>query len=531
MTYGYDEAQLFPVRSLYDTGMINQYIQSVQREYERGLADQKEFISKYGDFTSPIARDIEAWDQATVGSYNMLIQELQKQGIDPVRSQEGRAAINRFIMSRPYGDMAKLRQSAEAAKKYQDMAGQLKAKGLYSQELEDFMGVGNLGTWDTLHNGMWSNTSPTEFKDLNQLTSHWFDGLKPSYLGQKDKYHKWYGVSDEAMDKVLDSRLSGFLGTQLGQYYLSQSGGNLDQLKQNIKAANSEVLNKTEVTDDVALKLAEMAQSNRQHRESLRAQRLHSQSYSKTPKPSHNYLHNLFMNGLSAVTGNSQALSAYLNSEQNNSDYTKLLTTVANNQKNHIYGYTTASNGKATRSWNKGSLSLAIQEPDTGFNVRFEDRDRYQVTKKTGDKKNGSSESIKTDYGFTVSSSDMKHMYTLQDVSQVAYGAVRVKNRTPHRNSSGVSKSLTKQLGGKTVKAMRPAPGDNYIVQLENDGKFRNYRKVILTMDGGSQLTAWYSYGEVDYVSENADNINSRYNSKSKITGGTNPAFEDDYWE
>ena len=53
MIYGQDEAVRYPVKDLYDTGMMSMYIGAVKDEYERGIKEQEEFMSKYGDFISP----------------------------------------------------------------------------------------------------------------------------------------------------------------------------------------------------------------------------------------------------------------------------------------------------------------------------------------------------------------------------------------------------------------------------------------------------------------------------------------------
>nr|DAE42011.1 MAG TPA: hypothetical protein [Bacteriophage sp.] len=48
-----------------------------------------EFASKYGNFTSPFAKDIQEWDRLTMGRINNIYNDLVSKGIDPLRSREG----------------------------------------------------------------------------------------------------------------------------------------------------------------------------------------------------------------------------------------------------------------------------------------------------------------------------------------------------------------------------------------------------------------------------------------------------------
>ena len=90
MIYGRDEAVVYPVADLYDTGMMNAYISAVKDEYERGLKAQDEFVSKYGDFMSPFSKDVDTWNQLTMDRVEKAYNDLEKIGVDPIRSQEGR---------------------------------------------------------------------------------------------------------------------------------------------------------------------------------------------------------------------------------------------------------------------------------------------------------------------------------------------------------------------------------------------------------------------------------------------------------
>jgi hypothetical protein len=125
----------------------------------------KEFNKEYGDFLSPIAADMDWYAKNVTGNIRDFVNDLYAQGVDPLRSAEGRNLVARKLASIPTGEIAKLRQSAEVAKEY------LKSFDDYTNpELEEFLGR-NLNTWSTLGdpengvkaNGIWNVRSRTKF--------------------------------------------------------------------------------------------------------------------------------------------------------------------------------------------------------------------------------------------------------------------------------------------------------------------------------------------------------------------------------
>lgn len=60
--------------------------------YERGEKRIDDFYNKYEDFYSPFQKDMERYEEI-VNGVKGTIAELYKNGIDPVRSAEGRAIV------------------------------------------------------------------------------------------------------------------------------------------------------------------------------------------------------------------------------------------------------------------------------------------------------------------------------------------------------------------------------------------------------------------------------------------------------
>ena len=228
MIYGQEQAAIYPVADLYDTGVMNMYINAIRGEYERGIKQQEEFISKYGDFISPFQKDVENWDRLTMDPFIEAYNYLEKNGIDPIRSQEGRAVMSNIMRKVAREKLSQLRQSAAAGQEYIKNLGELQAKGLYNSDFERFLlGDRTFADQDTLSQGMWSRTSPTEFKGLRTLTDPWFKNRTPKFdaalTKQKNDGFQYYTYTRDDMRKAADDQIQAFLGNDYGRYYYNRA--------------------------------------------------------------------------------------------------------------------------------------------------------------------------------------------------------------------------------------------------------------------------------------------------------------------
>ena len=185
MIYAGDQWIQYPVKDLYDKAIMQMAISTAKDMYEKGQKQLEDFETKYGSFYSPIQKDMDWYNRNVTGRLQDAVNNLYIQGIDPLRSAEGRAAISQLIHSMPLGEIAQLRQSAETAKEY------LKSFGDDTNpELEKFLGR-DLSAWSTLGddaagikaNGIWGVSKASKYQDLNQYTSHIFDNIKDSFIG------------------------------------------------------------------------------------------------------------------------------------------------------------------------------------------------------------------------------------------------------------------------------------------------------------------------------------------------------------
>lgn len=267
MIYANDQWIQLPTRDIYDTSIMMASINAAKDMYEKGVQQVKDFKKEYGDFVSPIQADMDWYNQNVTNKVQDTINSLYDAGIDPLRSQQGRATISRLINSMPTGTINKLRQSSVTAQKYLDMKAKLIADGKWNPEFENMLTGGKtLDTWSTVNDGMWERQSPGVYRDLNELTSKWFDQLEPSFLYKKGGYD-WYGIRDNELNNTMRSQIPDFLNSDLGRYNMYLAKQQLlqkgvenpnneqitAQLMDNIRNANAEKLKLTNKVNEYDL--------------------------------------------------------------------------------------------------------------------------------------------------------------------------------------------------------------------------------------------------------------------------------------
>ena len=231
MIYGQDEAIAFPVADLYDSGVMQMYINAVRDQYQQGLKDYENFMSKYGDFTSPFRKDVDMWNREVMGPTTDLINKMYAAGIDPTRNPEARAMIQQSMRTVPYDKVAKARQNAKAGEEYIKNRGILAAKGLYDKDYTDFwlneQGYKPFEEWSA-EDGLWNISSPIEYKDLFTATDPWFKNMKPHDMTAEqvrragytyNPKYKYSGIPVEDLEQITGDKIPGFMNSIEGRYY------------------------------------------------------------------------------------------------------------------------------------------------------------------------------------------------------------------------------------------------------------------------------------------------------------------------
>lgn len=234
-------------------------INAARDMYEKGLQETKEFNKLYGDFTSPIARDVDYWYDNTLKPVRDAINYMYDKGIDPTRSAEGRALIQKLINQAPVATLNQIRQSAKIADEYVKNRGIMQANGLYDPGFEQFAlrdqygRPVDLSTWSTVDNGTWERTAPYKYESLYDYTSPMFKDLKPHELTQAEvesfgvKYdprYQYQGISKGDLERVTGERIPGVQNDTLYKYYRDRAA---DVVRKQYIAAGK---NPAEITQD-----------------------------------------------------------------------------------------------------------------------------------------------------------------------------------------------------------------------------------------------------------------------------------------
>lgn len=171
------------------------------------------------------------YNRNVTGKAADFVNQLYANGIDPLRSAEGRAAVAQFVRSMPIGDIAKVKQSAAAAKEYIKNRGILEASGKWDPNFEKFANQGMLlEDWDTVNgeNGIWNRTSPAELKTLKELTEPWYNQRTAHMLDKAgvesfglkyDPRYDYLGFTNKDMLEIAAGQTPGWNGSIYADYY------------------------------------------------------------------------------------------------------------------------------------------------------------------------------------------------------------------------------------------------------------------------------------------------------------------------
>lgn len=192
MTYAYDNYVQYPVADLYDSAIMQMAISAARDMYDKGQEQMKDFYKTYGDFISPFAKDMERYGQM-IGGVRDIINSAYANGIDLLKSPEGRMLLSKVTNSINPAEFNMMRANAKTGYAYLEAAQKLRSQGKYSeaQELFDIaqnnginfrdfstLGESGLNTWD--------RTSPIEAASLQDLTKSGYQGRQARLLSAAD---------------------------------------------------------------------------------------------------------------------------------------------------------------------------------------------------------------------------------------------------------------------------------------------------------------------------------------------------------
>ena len=241
----YDEPVAVPIIDLLDSNMMSQYISAAREQYNQAVQEQKDFAKEFGELYGPNANINKQFYDDTRGAVNKGLDYLYQNGIDPIRSAEGRAYIAKIIRERPYAEIANLKAQNESMKTYQRYRAEAMRNGTYDPDFEKFvLGGKTLESWDPSTDGMWTKEAPSKYSSLKDWTSNLFDNMQLEYDDEATKkaggMYQVYSKSPKKMQQILDSNIKDMSKSELGRYYLNMYGGDIEALKADIIDRNRE---------------------------------------------------------------------------------------------------------------------------------------------------------------------------------------------------------------------------------------------------------------------------------------------------
>lgn len=260
----YDEPVAVPIIDLLDSSMMSQYISAAREQYNQAVQDQKEFAKEFGELYGPNANINKQFYDITKGAVNKGLDYLYQNGIDPLRSAEGRAYIAKIIRERPYAEIANLKAQNESMKTYQRYRAEAMRNGTYDPDFEKFaLGGKTLETWDPSKDGMWTREAPSKYSSLKDWTSNLFDNMQleydPELTKQAGGLYQVYSKSPKKMQQILDANIKDMTKSDLGKYYLNMYGGDIEALKADIINRNREYTQVDRRADQVKVHLNDQA--------------------------------------------------------------------------------------------------------------------------------------------------------------------------------------------------------------------------------------------------------------------------------
>lgn len=238
MILGYEQPVDIPVMSIYDKDMMRMYLNALHEDYKEGVAAQKEFNDKYGNFVSPIQGASQAYYDAGQGKVQAGIQKWEKDhGTPAIRSVEGRAYLQKLVNDINVPLLNTIKQSAKNREQYDDAKRKLIMAGKYNEDLEN-MQLNKLSidpnNWN--NNQLWTRLSPDPYMSVQDS---WGDTLKaiPKTTKQFVKNGLTYnreGVFEENVRPIVDASFDNFANTPSGQLFM-------DTIKKNIKSQSANI--------------------------------------------------------------------------------------------------------------------------------------------------------------------------------------------------------------------------------------------------------------------------------------------------
>lgn len=477
----YDEPVAVPIIDLLDSSMMSQYISAAREQYNQAVQDQKEFAKEFGELYGPNVNINKQFYDDTRGAVNKGLDYLYQNGIDPLRSAEGRAYIAKIIRERPYAEIANLKAQNESMKTYQKYRAEAMRNGTYDPDFEKFvLGGKTLESWNPSTDGMWTREAPSKYSSLKDWTSNLFDNMEleydPELTKQAGGMYQVYSKSPKKMQQILDANIKDMAKSDLGKYYLNMYGGDIDALKNDIINRNREYTQVDRRPDQVKIHLNDQQFQANEAAKNRAFQR-------EQAKQEHNWrmeeLEAKLQNDLAKESAKSEGKSSY---SLVGDVVTQASSTLQNYFATHNFGEKNYGNnlGYLARAQGRAFSNKNFNINDVSFDLP---RGGYSAW--TGVNKN----KLNANYGYNYNSNEVKGKILTE-------GELRIKASSAITGRTK-NKTYTDKLynGGHVLGVTPDESSRNGIAIVGNDGRMRVYQKVtVYTTDGTSRDSSGNKY-------------------------------------
>ena len=180
-------------------------------------------LQKFGEFRSPSRVDTENYYNMTIGreDFQNAINQMVSNP-DYMKDASNRAQLQSLINSVDYAALSQLKESAD----YQRMGLQTRAKMKAEGRLKDSWDKSDIANYDTLGTGkIFDVITPVAYMNLNELSTPYFNDLKPGFLGTDYVNGTRYVVTGNNMEDLMavaTAKFNDLIDTPQGQKYFEE---------------------------------------------------------------------------------------------------------------------------------------------------------------------------------------------------------------------------------------------------------------------------------------------------------------------
>lgn len=180
-------------------------------------------LQKFGEFRSPSRVDTENYYNMTIGreDFQNAINQMVSNP-DYMKDASNRAQLQSLINSVDYAALSQLKESAD----YQRMGLLMRAKMKAEGRLKDSWDKSDIANYDTLGTGkIFDDITPVAYMNLNELSTPYFNDLKPGFLGTDYVNGTRYIVTGNNMEDLMavaTAKFNDLIDTPQGQKYFEE---------------------------------------------------------------------------------------------------------------------------------------------------------------------------------------------------------------------------------------------------------------------------------------------------------------------